>query len=154
MPYVSFHDSFPEIARRETRVVTLLASSSFDLPPGEYALVEMYCNEPVCDCRRVFFYVVFARDSSPDAVVAYGWDTAEFYAKWAHDNDPQIVHELKGPVLNLASPQSSRAPEVLRLIKEVVLQDPAYVQRLIAHYDLFRRQVDECKNPKGGAGRK
>lgn len=152
MPYASFHDLFPDIARRETRTVTLLASSPFTLPPAEYALLEMYCDELGCDCRRVIFYVLSSRSGSPEAVVAYGWESAEFYAKWAREDDPEIVHQAKGPVLNLASPQSEHAPEILRLIEEVVLQDPKYVRRLRAHYDLFRRQVDECKNPKRGAG--
>ncbi|MEW6071060.1 MAG: hypothetical protein AB1726_00505 [Planctomycetota bacterium] len=72
MPYVSFHEYFPELARRETRTVTLMGSSSFELPPGKYALVELYCDERRCDCRRVFLYVVTSRIDSPEAVVAYG----------------------------------------------------------------------------------
>ena len=154
MPYVSFHDYFPEIARRETRTVTVFRSSPFELPPGEYALLEMYCDEPGCDCRRVFFYVLSSRSKSPEAVVAYGWEPTEFYATWAHEDDPEVVHQVKGPILNLASLQSEHAPEILRLIEKVVLQDSAYVKRLRAHYDLFRRQVDEGKNPKRGAGRR
>lgn len=145
MPYVSFHTYSPEIAKRETRTVTLFASSPFKLPPGQYALLEMYCDEPGCDCRRVFFYVFSSRSKSPEAVVAYGWEPTEFYAKWAHEDDPEVVHQVKGPVLNLTSPQSKHAPEILRLIEEVVLRDSAYVGRLRAHYELFRRQVDECK---------
>jgi hypothetical protein len=148
MPYVAFHDYFPEIAERETRTVTLLPSSPFKLPRGEYAFLEMYCDEPACDCRRVFFCVVSPLHTSPEAIVAYGWEPAEFYAKWARETDPEVIHQLKGPALNLSSRQSERAPEILRLLEEVVLQDPAYVARLKAHYALFRRQVDESKNPK------
>jgi hypothetical protein len=146
MPYASFHDRFPDIARRETRTVTVLRSSPFELPPAEYALLELYCDEPECDCRRVFFYVVSSRSKSAEAVVAYGWEPAEFYAKWSHEDDPEVVHRLKGPILNLASPQSQYAPEILRLIEQVVLQDLAYVKRLRAHYERFRRQVDEDNN--------
>jgi len=145
MPYVLFHDYFAEIAERETRTVTVLASSPSKPPPGEYALLEMYCDESGCDCRRVFFYVVSSRSNSLEAVVAYGWEPAEFYAKWAREDDAEVIHQLKGPILNLTSPQSRHALEILRLIEEVVLQDSAYVERLRAHYNLFRRQVDECK---------
>ena len=154
MPYVLFHDYFAEIAERETRTVTVLASSPSKPPPGEYALLEMYCDESGCDCRRVFFYVVSSRSNSLEAVVAYGWEPPEFYAKWAHDDHPDVVHQVKGPILNLGSPQSEHAPEILRMIEEVVLQDPAYVERLRAHYDLFRRHVDKCETPKGKAGRR
>jgi hypothetical protein len=117
----------------------------FSLPPAEYALLEMYCDEPQCDCRRVFFYVLSSRSKSSEAVVAYGWESAEFYANWAHEDDPEVIRQLKGPVLNLASPQSRHAPEILRLIEEAVLRDSAYVERLRAHYNLFRRHVDECE---------
>ena len=116
--------------------------------------MEMYCDEPGCDCRRVFFYVLSSRSKSPEAVVAYGWEPPEFYAKWARADDPEVAGELKGPILNPGSPQSEHAPQILRLIEEVVLQDPAYVRRLREHYDLFRRHVDECKNPTRGAGRR
>lgn len=147
MPYVCFHDYFPEIAERETRTVTVPSSSPFDLPPADYGLLEMYCDEPGCDCRRVFFYVVSSRSRSEEAVVAYGWEPAQFYAKWAHEDDPDVVHQLQGPILNLASQQSEHAPEILRLIKEFVLQDLEYVKRLKAHYHLFRQHVDEGKIP-------
>lgn len=49
MPYVLFHDQFPEIAERETRTVTGPAESSCGLPPGDYSLLEMFCDEPKCD---------------------------------------------------------------------------------------------------------
>ena len=46
MPFVRFHDYFPEIAERETRTVTILEPASlFHHPPGQYGLVEMFCNE-------------------------------------------------------------------------------------------------------------
>jgi hypothetical protein len=151
MPYVLFHDYFPEIAERETRTVTVLGPSPSQPPSGEYALLEMYCNEPGCDCRRVFFYVLSSRSASPEAVVAYGWEPPEFYVTWAHDDDQQVVHEVKGPVLNLGSPQSEHAPRILRMIEEVVLQDQAYVERLRTHYDLFRRHIDKARKPRGGA---
>lgn len=150
MPYILFHDHFPEIAERETRTVTVLSASPSKPPAGEYALLEMYCDEPGCDCRRVFFYVVSARSNALKAVVGYGWEPAEFYAKWAREEDPEIVHQVKGPILNQGSPQSEHAPQILRLIEEVVLRDPSYVQRLRAHYDLFRRRVEECKDLPAG----
>ena len=142
MLFSPFEAYFPEIAMRETRTVIVRGWSPFKLPAGEYAFPELFCDEPGCDCRRVFFYVVSPTSSSPLAVVAYGWETDAFYAQWAHEDDPQVIHQLKGPVLNLGSPQSRYAPEFLRLIDKALLQDPAYMQRLKAHYDLFRRQVE------------
>ena len=81
MPYACFHEYFPEIAERETRTITILEQSSSKLPPGEYSLIEMYCNERKCDCRRVFFYVISLPKKDVEAVIAYGWESRKFYAK-------------------------------------------------------------------------
>ena len=87
MPYVSFHEYFPEIAERETRTITLLENSGLELPPGQYSLLELYCDEPGCDCRRVFLCVVTSRINAVEAVIAYGWEDAEFYARWMGQDD-------------------------------------------------------------------
>ena len=75
MPYVLFRSRFPEIAERETRSVTVFGQPVTGLPAGDYGFLEMFCDEPRCDCRRVFFYVVSPRRRDPVAVIAYGWRT-------------------------------------------------------------------------------
>ena len=143
MPFVLFHDHFPEIAERETRTITVPGKSALGLPAGHYGLVEMYCDEPGCDCRRVFFYIVSSVREDVEAVVAYGWESPEFYARWLHDDDPTMIEELRGPALNLGSPQSRLAPAILEIVKNVVLRDSAYVDRLKAHYRMFRDKIDK-----------
>lgn len=142
MPYQAFHTCFPEIGAREARSV-ILPDPGVPLPAGEYKLVEMYCNEPGCDCRRVFFYVISPGHPQPLAVVAYGWETRAFYARWAGANDPLWIDELVGPVLNRGSPQSELAPAVLELIEDVVLKDRAYIRRIKRHYRMFRDRIEE-----------
>ena len=127
MPYALFHSRFPEIAERETRTIAVLEDSALGLPAGQYSLLEMYCDEPGCDCRRVFFYVVSSLKADAEAVIAYGWESSEFYARWMGDVDPNVMEQLCGPVLNLASPQSDLAPAILEMVKNVALQDSAYV---------------------------
>lgn len=141
MPYVSFHDYFPEIAERETRTL-ILPRPTGGLPQGPYTLIEMFCDEPGCDCRRVFFYVVASFREGPEAVVAYGWEDEAFYARWMKDDDPLAIEELKGPVLNLGSPQSDLAPAVLDLVTKVALTDTAFIERVKRHYRMFRDKVD------------
>lgn len=148
MPYVQFHDLCPEIAERETRTITVLPGQTSQLPAGEYGFVEMFCNEPGCDCRRVFFYVVSSLHNDVEAVVTYGWETANFYAKWMNDDDPKIIAELQGPSLNLGSPQSRLAPALLNLVEDVLLQDDAYVERIKRHYRMFRDKIDKGKVTK------
>jgi hypothetical protein len=139
---VPFYEYFPEIAEIETRSIFIPKLSLSGLPVGEYGFLEMYCNERKCDCRRVFFYVISPPDKEPLAVIAYGWENEEFYARWMRDDDPEIIKELKGPCLNIGSPQSSLAPAILKLVKEVLLQDKSYIERLKTHYRMFREKVD------------
>ena len=142
MPYVLFYQYFPELAKSETRSITILDQSSSGLPAGEYGFLEMYCDEPECDCRRVFLYVVSPPEEEPLAVIAYGWENPEFYIKWMGYNSPELIYELKGPSLNAASPQSDLAPAILELVEEVLLQDKSYIERLKAHYRMFRDKID------------
>ena len=144
MPYSPFHERFPEIAEEETRVITVFNDP--ELPSDTYGLTEAYCDESGCDCRRVFFNVISFKQQKVLATIAYGWEDEKYYAKWMGDNDPATIKGLKGPVLNLASPQSKLAPALLKHIK-VVLKDKSYIERLKRHYKLFKADVKK-KNDK------
>ncbi len=146
MPYVPFHEKFPEIAKEETRA--LIAIADPELPEGNYGLIEAYCDEVGCDCRRVFFNVYSEERNEVVAVIAYGWENRKFYADWFGDNDPQIIAELQGPILNVASYQSELAPILLDKIK-YVLNDRNYLERLKRHYRMFKDLIEE--ENKGGA---
>ncbi len=139
MPYVPFYMEFPELAKKETRAMILFDDPI--IPDGKYYLIESYCDEPGCDCRRVFLNVLSDTDE-PLAVIAYGWENKKFYSKWLGGNDPEAIKDLKGPSLNLCSPQSKYAPTLLEKV-EFVLQDKQYLNRLKRHYKLFRDFVDK-----------
>lgn len=140
MPFEPFYERFPEIADKETR--TIIALNDPDLSDGEYGLVEAYCNERNCDCRRVFFNVYSWQEREVVAVIAYGWENREYYVKWFGEDDPRIIPELQGPVLNLGSPQSELAPVLLEKVK-YILQDERYVARIKRHYRMFKETVDD-----------
>ena len=148
MPYSLFHSRFPEIAEKETRVVTVNDSAVYNLPAAEYAFMEMFCDEPGCDCRRVFFSVITSHESDVKAVIAWGWEDRAFYRKWLGMNDPAMIKDLKGPALNLSSPQSDLAPALLKLFQNVLLQDSAYIERVKQHYAMFRATVDKGRIKK------
>jgi len=154
MPYVFFCKHFPEIAAQETRTITVLERSSLGLPPGEYTFLEMYCDERGCDCRRVFFYVVSSSKREVKAVIAYGWESPEFYARWMGDDDPEIIKKLEGPVLNMGSPQSILAPAILKIVKDLILQDTIYIERIKRHYSIFRDKIDRKQRVKRGRRKK
>ena len=149
MPFELFHERFPELAEAETRVITVLDNGvgAETLPPAEYAFLEMFCNEPGCDCRRVFFSVVSSRSQDTEAVIAYGWENAKFYRRWLKHGTDEDIAMLQGPELNLASPQSRHAEAILQLFVGVLLPQPAYIERVKRHYQLFRATVDRPSNP-------
>ncbi len=146
MSYSAFHERFPAIAEKETRSVTVLNNPG--LPSDSYGLLESYCNEVDCDCRRVFLSVISEKQERILAVIAFGWENKKFYAKWFGDNDPQTIKELQGPVLNLASLQSKFAPKLLELVSSVVLQDKKYIERLKRHYTMFREDIEKKQENK------
>jgi hypothetical protein len=146
MPYASFHDYFPQIAEKETRTIAVFDPDA-PVPPDEYALVEMFCDEPGCDCRRVFLAVISSQKRRIETVIAYGWESREFYVRWFGCDEPEVIRELQGPVLNLGSPHSPIAPEILDMVDELVLSDEIYVERVKRHYRMFRDVIDHRISP-------
>jgi hypothetical protein len=141
MPFAPFYELCPTVAKEETRTIILLAPK-MGIPAGEYGFVEMYCNEENCDCRRVFFTVMSSVRQDVEAVIAWGWEDEAYYKRWLGMNDPEMAVEMRGPCLNLGSPQSKIAPALLELARTHLLADPAYVDRIKRHYALFRAKVD------------
>lgn len=140
MPYLCLHELLPELAQRETRKVAVVRSGEA-LPVDEYALVEMFCDEQDCDCRRVMWQVQSLGAGRVEAVGAYGWESVAFYRRWAREDDPLMIEHLKGPVLNVGSRATELAPAALAMIKEVALADPDYMARVQQHYRAFRAKV-------------
>lgn len=141
IPYTSFHYHFREVAEKETRTLTIMRDDDI-VPKGSYGLIEMYCDDPDCDCRRVFLEVFDWEKGISIAYIAYGWESKEFYREWLRMDNPTVIRELQGPILNDGSPQSKHAPAFLKLVKDVVLSDPAYMERLKRHYQIFKEKVD------------
>lgn len=145
MPYAPFEEYFRELAEKETRVITVFPGGVDGLPPDAYAFRELFCNERGCDCRRVFFSVTSEKQQRMEAVIAYGWETKAFYAKWMGSADLDTLVDMQGPILNLGSPQSPLAPAILQLTKDVLLKDSAYLERVKRHYALFRQKIQGGK---------
>lgn len=142
MAFRLFHDFFPECAERETRTIIVLPEANLGVPAGEYGLLEMFCDEPGCDCRRVFFSVFSLTSKRIDAVIAWGWENIEFYSRWMSHSNRQASEYLKGPALNLGSPEADYAPAILALVREILNRDPAFVERIKRHYALFRAGIE------------
>jgi hypothetical protein len=148
MPYELFYERFKEIAMKETRSIAIHTNPG--LPDDDYGFLEAYCNDENCDCRRVFFNVISRKRGEVVAVIAYGWEESAFYARWYRQNDPQIIREMQGPILNPSSNQSELAPALLNLARNTLLRDLAYIERLKRHYWMFKEKVDpkHFKSPR------
>ncbi len=141
MPMVSFHAKFPDIAAVETR--SLIVGKDTKIPAGIYGLLESYCDELNCDCRRVFINVVY--EGSPAkifATISYGWETPEFYKKWMKRDDSEFFDMMMHPHLAIGCWQSEYAKDFLDLFNKVI-RDQKYVERLARHYFLFKEAVNK-----------
>jgi hypothetical protein len=131
-----FHHRFPEVAAKEIRSV-VVGPGPGPVPPGEYAFMEFYCEDPACDCRRVFLQVF--SPARPEAILAsinFGWESLEFYRENL-PYDPKAPREIKEGSLDPINHQSRLAPALLKLFRESVA-DAAYVARLKRHYEMFK----------------
>jgi hypothetical protein len=146
-----FFSRFPELAANETRTLKLLEPHA-GLPVGEYGFLELYCNEPTCDCRRVLFQV--RRADRPNEVLAtinYGWESENFYAQWLH-GDREGAREIASASLDPLNPESKLSPVLLEVFRAIMLQDRAYIDRLRRHYRMFKRAQRGARPEFGGSG--
>ena len=143
MPMVPFFSRVGKRAFEEMRTVMVMEGTS--LPSGPYGLLEFYCDEVDCDCRRVLFHVI-----RPDtgekvwATINFGWETPEYYHKWSRDGD--MANEMASASLEPLGPQTKYSPELLRLFADYVQPDAAYVARLKKHYAEVKRLCKGSRN--------
>jgi hypothetical protein len=154
MPFAPFYELLPEVARAETRSITVLKATGA-LPAGTYTFAEMFCNDERCDCRRAFIQVLAdvsprLRDNGPVATISFGWEDESFYRNWASfPLSSEDLSELKGPALASMARQSHYASELLAQFK-ILVRDEAYVQRLVRHYRAYRDVIDS-RRPKANS---
>lgn len=120
-------------AWQETRSL-LLGAPVNGIPAGCYGLIEFYCHDRTCNCRRVIFQV-WAKHL-PGRILAtmnFGWESPEFYTRWMH-GDQEAGREISGLTLEHLGEQSSIAQPLLHLVQSTALEDPDYVLRLRRHY--------------------
>lgn len=123
-----FYYFFPELAKQETRCITILDEGE-GLPPGKYAFAESYCYDPDCDCRRVMLNVYCEETKQPLAAISFGFNA---------DDD------MRGPFLDPLNRQSEHANQLLDLARNLLLSDAAYVARLERHYRMVK-DIDRAR---------
>ena len=141
MPMTPFIERFTEVGARETRSARVTQHQ--DLPDGEYGFLELYCDEPGCDCRRVIIAVLRPETgwSKIWATISYGWESPDFYGKRGGAASDPI--QMKGPFLDPLNAQTSYSSALVNLFR-VLLQSTDYVERLKRHYQMFRESVEKA----------
>lgn len=129
-----------EVAEAETRTVTIYNNNEFKLPQGHYSLIEMFCNDQGCDCRRCFFMVRADWADEPLAYIGYGWESPDFYTRWM--GDAELSEHLAGVAIEPMQQQSKYAEKCLQMVKTVLLSDTDYAERIKRHYSLMRKIVE------------
>lgn len=147
MGYLELFNLLPEIGMKETRSITINGNNSA-LPLGDYAIVELYCDDPTCDCRRVILSVCSPQYKKSLAFITYGWESINFYARKLHMNtknlsesDRRFLGKLKGPCLDPLIPQSNLASDALKLVVKYAINDKEYIDRVKRHYKLFKEEI-------------
>jgi len=132
---IPFMEQFPELGQQETRTMRFLKGDV--VPRGEYAFLELYCDEKGCDCRRVMLMVI--EESTPGKIwasISFGWDPPEWLAE---ETDLEALGATpSGAFLDPFNPQSEHADEFLNLFEVMIARDPAYVERLKRHYAMIK----------------
>lgn len=132
MSLVPFFRFFPELALAETRTLTIQGHNL--LPDDDYALVEFYCPDPTCDCRRVILNVVARHVAGQDTLAAISF---------AFDRDA----EFAGPSLDPPNRQTFYAKALLDLVTSYLEREPAYVARLESHYRQVKQAAADPNHP-------
>jgi hypothetical protein len=140
MIMIDCHSLLPDLPVR-----TLHLQRAGDVPAGEYGLIECFCNEIDCDCRRVMISVISAATNEIVAHISYGWESVDFYLKWT--GNLSDAKDCIGPYLDPLNEQSSYAPIFLTLFKNYVMQDKAYLERVKQHYALFKAALKRKSSP-------
>ncbi len=140
MSMVLFAVLFPEIAVAETRSITVQVGKfpgPSGLPSDEYGLLELYCTEPRCDCRRVMFNVVSRAQNRQLATINHAF---ELPAK-----DAAVPEQTFLDPLNVQSEWSNK---LLDMVVKYILTDQKYSRRLERHYSMFKEVVNNPKHPQ------
>lgn len=136
MSMVGFHALFPKVAQKESRAVTPFGQE--DLPSHPFLFMESYCIDPACDCRRVLLSVIDTETRQQVATINYAFEP------------PGPPFEDEGQIfLDPINPQSDVSGALLELFEIMVGTDCDYHDRLVRHYRMCKRAVNDPKHPTG-----
>ena len=153
MRMLKFGEWFPDVAARQM-VMLWVEPSGKRVPVNAYGLLEYYCIEPGCDCRRVVLDAVSS--DHPERIFAsihFGWESLAFYRKWAGTRDLGEARPLKKGMLDPTALNCDWADVLLHHVRKEVLTDPKAVARFKRHYEMIKREQRKRTKKDGPAKR-
>jgi len=124
-----------ELLGATTRVRTLTIRGAPSLPDGSYSLLDCYCTDPACDCRKTMIQVHHERRFV--SMISFGWESAAYYSTWyGAPCDEQTIREMQGPSIDISSPD--RVPRQAMLAFFTSILDDDYRQHFRVQYIRFK----------------
>lgn len=128
-----------EILGETSRIRTLTLRGDPDLPDGAYSMVDTYCTDPGCDCRKTMIMV--HHDRRHVSTINFGWETPAFYRAWfGAPLDAQTLAEMRGPCIDLTSPDLVPPGPMLEFFISIL--DEAFCDHIRTQYQRFRAAVN------------
>ena len=141
MLFAPFSEHCSAVAEKET--ISLTIQDDDELPDGQYLLVESYCVDPGCDCRKVminFFHRNRGKKWKCLATIGFGWETPDYYISWMH-GDEELGNMIAGSYLEAGGQQSEYSDKLLALWEEFIVTQQKYLKRLQRHYKVFKHTI-------------
>jgi hypothetical protein len=107
---------------------------------GPYHMVDLLCQDYMCDCHKVSIVITDAARKSVLATVAYGWKSKSYYYRWGLDKD--TTGSLTSGFLDPWSIQTVHSPFFLSFIKRKINSDPGFMNQIKKRYRMFKERVD------------
>ncbi len=123
------------------------------LPDGDYVLMECFCDNPGCDCRSAYIYIMTAPPKVKRiASINYGWESRKYYESiFPFKDGASRAHGIH----LLDEKQSELADAFLELFKKMV-RDVNFGEKIRKHYKLFKAALrkKEDGEEKSSPGKK
>lgn len=128
-----FNELYPDVAQKESLAIEI---KDGELPDGEYAFLEYFCDNLACRCTTVLLLVLSLDEKDPknNKVIAeldYAWE------KPLSRNNPSLHKEGK---------QSDLAKDALHVFRRVVKDNAFIPERMNSHFEMIRKYVRDEKD--------
>lgn len=155
MAFSPFFNKFPKLNSSEFRNIFILNNESYKpIPKGNYAFLELFCEDKNCDCRNVMIYVISEEANKPWAILRYGWESKKFYKEWC-GADNELAQNFPGVFIDMFSPYNDISKNFLKIYTDLIKKDRQYAKRIEKHYQMFKEKIENkpIRSPQEKVGR-